>query len=50
MFFSSLIAGVMWNYLNVRIPFYFGSVTALISAILFLGLSKKIIISKKDKK
>jgi hypothetical protein len=40
MFFSSLIAGVMWNYINVRVPFYFGSITALIAAILFIGLSK----------
>jgi len=41
-FFSSLIAGVMWNYINVRIPFFFGSITALISAILFIGLGKKV--------
>jgi len=40
-FFSSLIAGVMWNYINVRIPFFFGSITALIAAILFIGLSRK---------
>jgi MFS family permease len=40
-FFSSLIAGFMWNYINARIPFYFGSATALISVILFLGLSKR---------
>jgi MFS family permease len=41
-FFSSLIAGVMWNYINVRIPFYFGSITALISAILFIALGNKV--------
>jgi MFS family permease len=41
-FFSSLIAGVMWNYINIRVPFYFGSVTALISALLFIGLGSKI--------
>ena len=41
-FFSSLIAGVMWNYINVRIPFYFGSITALVAAILFIVLGRKI--------
>ena len=41
-FFSSLIAGVMWNYINVRVPFYFGSITALISAILFIILGSKV--------
>lgn len=41
-FFSSLIAGVLWSYVNVRIPFYLGSITALISAILFIGLGKKV--------
>ncbi|MBN2072671.1 MAG: MFS transporter, partial [Actinobacteria bacterium] len=41
-FFSSLIAGVMWNYINVRVPFFFGSITALIAAILFIGLGRKI--------
>jgi MFS family permease len=41
-FFSSLIAGVMWNYINVKVPFYFGSITALIAAILFIGLGRKI--------
>lgn len=41
-FFSSLIAGVMWNYINVRVPFYFGSITALISVILFIGLGSKV--------
>ncbi len=41
-FFSSLIAGVLWNYINVRIPFYFGSITALVAAILFIGLGNKI--------
>jgi len=41
-FFSSLIAGLMWNYINVKVPFYFGSITALIAAILFIGLGRKI--------
>ena len=40
-FFSSLIAGLMWNYIGVRIPFYFGSITALIAAVLFIVMSKK---------
>lgn len=41
-FFSSLIAGFMWNYINIRVPFYFGSATALVSALLFIGLGSKI--------
>lgn len=41
-FFSSLIAGVMWNYINVRIPFFFGSIMAFVAAILFIGLGRKI--------
>ncbi len=40
-FFSSLIAGLMWNYINFRIPFFFGSITALLSVILFIVLSSK---------
>ena len=45
-FFSSLIAGVMWSYVNVRVPFFFGSITAFISVILFIGLGKKVKIIK----
>lgn len=45
-FFSSLIAGIMWNYINVRIPFYFGSITALVAAILFIVMGRKIKIAK----
>ena len=41
-FFASILAGVMWNYINVRVPFYFGSITALIAAILFIGLGSKV--------
>ena len=41
-FFSSLIAGLMWNYINVKVPFYFGSITALAAAILFIVLGRKI--------
>jgi MFS family permease len=41
-FLSSLLAGILWSYINVRVPFFFGSITALISGILFIGLSKKL--------
>lgn len=41
-FFSSLIAGLMWSYINVKVPFYFGSITALVAAILFIVLGRKI--------
>lgn len=41
-FFASFIAGLMWSYINVRVPFYFGSIMAFISAILFIGLGKKV--------
>jgi len=46
-FFSSLIAGIMWNYINVRIPFYFGSITALVAAILFIVTGRKIKTAKQ---
>ncbi|MCL4384960.1 MAG: MFS transporter [Actinobacteria bacterium] len=41
-FFASFIAGLMWSYINVRVPFYFGSIMAFISAILFIGLGRKV--------
>jgi len=41
-FFASLIAGLLWTYLNVSTPFIFGSMMALISAVLFIVLGKKI--------
>jgi len=41
-FFSSIIAGIMWNYIGVKVPFYFGSIAALISGLLFIGLSRKV--------
>ncbi|MBM3701812.1 MAG: MFS transporter [Actinobacteria bacterium] len=41
-FFSSIIAGVMWNYINVRVPFFFGSVTAIITAVLFIVLGNRL--------
>ena len=41
-FFASLIAGLIWTYINVSAPFIFGSVMAIISAFLFVILEKKI--------
>lgn len=41
-FFASMIAGVLWTYVNVRAPFYFGAFMAVIASILFLFLTKKI--------
>lgn len=40
-FFSSLIAGIMWNYIDIRVPFYFGSGTAFLASLLFIILSRK---------
>jgi MFS family permease len=42
-FFASLIAGLLWTYIGVSAPFIFGSVMAMISALLFVVLEKKII-------
>jgi len=41
-FFASLIAGLLWTYIGVSVPFIFGSIMALISAFLFIILGKKI--------
>jgi len=41
-FFASLIAGLLWTYIDVSAPFIFGSVMAVISALLFVILEKKI--------
>jgi len=41
-FFASLIAGLLWTYIDVRLPFIFGGTTAVISALLFIFLEKKI--------
>jgi MFS family permease len=41
-FFASLIAGLLWTYVSVSAPFIFGSIMALISALLFVILGKKI--------
>lgn len=45
-FFASLIAGLLWTYINVSAPFIFGSIMALISALLFIVLEKKIRLDK----
>jgi MFS family permease len=42
-FFASLIAGLLWTYIGVSAPFIFGSAMAMISALLFIILEKKII-------
>jgi MFS family permease len=39
-FFASFITGLLWNYFGARVPFIYGSILALISAFLFLGLEK----------
>ncbi|MCX6737476.1 MAG: MFS transporter [Candidatus Parcubacteria bacterium] len=41
-FFASFIAGLLWTYIGVSAPFIFGSITALLSALLFIVLGKKI--------
>jgi len=45
-FISSFIAGLLWSYTNVRVPFFFGSATAILSAILFIAFEKRIKLSK----
>jgi len=45
-FFASLIAGLLWTYICVSAPFIFGSVMAVISALLFVILEKKIKLAK----
>ncbi|PIV01729.1 MFS transporter [Candidatus Shapirobacteria bacterium CG03_land_8_20_14_0_80_39_12] len=45
-FFASFIAGILWTYIGVRLPFIFGSIMALISAFLFVVLGKKIKLAK----
>jgi MFS family permease len=39
--FASLIAGFLWTYINVRAPFIFGSILAVISAFLFFFWERK---------
>ncbi len=38
---ASLIAGIMYDKINSSIPFYFGAITSLISAVLLLILTRK---------
>ena len=45
-FFASLVAGLLWTYIGVSVPFIFGSIMALISALLFIVLGKKIKLAK----
>ncbi len=41
-FFASTIAGALWTFGSVRLPFYFGGVMAVAAAVLFLALTKKV--------
>jgi len=41
-FLASAIAGMLWTYIDVKAPFYFGSGLAVIASLLFLFLTKKI--------
>ncbi|MBU1177485.1 MAG: MFS transporter [Patescibacteria group bacterium] len=41
-FFASLIAGLLWTYIGVSVPFIFGSIMAVISAFLFVVLEKRV--------
>jgi len=45
-FFASLIAGLLWTYIDVSAPFIFGSIIAVISAFLFVVLEKKVKLAK----
>jgi len=36
-FFSSFIAGLLWNYIGISAPFYFGAVCSLIAMLVFLN-------------
>lgn len=41
-FFASTIAGALWTFGSVRLPFYFGGLMAIVAAVLFLLLTKRI--------
>lgn len=41
-FFASTFAGALWTFVGVRTPFYFGSLMALMAALLFLILTKRV--------
>lgn len=36
-FFSNLIAGLLWNYIGISAPFYFGAICSLLAAVVFLN-------------
>lgn len=42
---SSVLAGFMWTYINPSTPFYFGGMMAIVSAIAFVVLTKKSVVS-----
>lgn len=41
-FFASTIAGLIWTYIDVRAPFYFGAFMAFLASILFYVLTKRV--------
>jgi len=41
-FFASLFAGLLWTYVDIKAPFIFGAVMALIAGILFFFLEKRL--------
>lgn len=41
-FFASTIAGALWTFGSVRLPFYFGGMMAILAALMFLGLTKRV--------
>jgi MFS family permease len=40
-FFASFIAGLLWTYIDIRLPFIFGSLMAVISALFFVVLERR---------
>lgn len=41
-FLASTIAGALWTFVGPRTPFYFGGILALIAAVMFLFLTKRV--------
>lgn len=41
-FFASFFAGLLWSYVSISAPFFFGAILAVISALLFIVLEKRI--------
>ncbi len=37
-FFASLVAGLLWNYVDARAPFVYGGVTAILACLMFITL------------